>query len=124
MSFERFLSAISRRWPVLPPPTLDGVLRALNPQKIYVENVRALLGVNQRQAESYCETAVRQGVFSRGVEVLCPDGAVAATAPSAAALPSTVHCWQEDADGHHEEEELATSTLRQVTFYRLNVPRA
>jgi hypothetical protein len=93
-------------------------LAALNPQKIYIENVRSLLGVSHDSAVKICETAVRQGVFMRGIEVLCPDGAVAASAESESKLPSKVHCWVER-DGEPEEEEFSTAELRRVVFYTL-----
>ena len=92
---------------------------ALDPNKIYVENVRSLLGVSTDSAAEICEAAVRQGLFRRGVEVLCPDGAVAASAESVERLPATVLCWIET-DGHPEEVELPTAKLSKLTFYSLN----
>lgn len=95
------------------------VLSRLNPEKIYVENVRSILGVSHSSAERICETAVRQGIFERRVEVLCPDGAVAASADKETNLPERVLCWTE-ADGHLQEVELPTAILQKTTFYRLN----
>lgn len=94
-------------------------LASLNPDKFYVENVRSILGVSYAAAVGICETAVRQGLFERRVEVVCPDGAVAASADVEAHLPETVRCWHE-AEGHLEAEELPTNSLEKKTFYRLN----
>lgn len=94
-------------------------LSKLNPSKIYVENVRSVLNISQSSAQRICETAVRQGIFERRVEVLCPDGAVAASADSELTLPVTVNCWTE-ADGDLEEVELSTADLKKRIFYRFN----
>ncbi len=119
MWLTKFLDIISN---LLPNNTLSGIeesLAQLDPDKIYIENVRSVLDVSYQKAKDICESAVRQGFFKRGVEVKCPDGAVAASADSEADLPPTVHCWKE-ADGHYEEVELPTNTLQKVTFYRLD----
>jgi hypothetical protein len=94
-------------------------LAALNPDKIYVENVRNILNVSSSHALRICETAVRQGLFETGIEVLCPDGAVVASAKKEEELPERVPCWKEE-DGHMEEVNIATSSLDKKKFYRLN----
>jgi hypothetical protein len=94
-------------------------LAKLNPDKIYIENVRSLLGTTHATAVRICETAVRQGLFERRIEVKCPDGAVAASADCEAHLPETVRCWHIE-DGHPEPEYLLTKDLEKATFYRLN----
>lgn len=119
MWLTKFLDIISRILPYNPTSGIEDALARLNPDKIYIENVRSVLGVSHRKALSICESAVRQGFFRRGVEVLCPDGAVAASADVEANLPSTVNCWIQE-DGHYEEAEFPTNTLRRVTFYQLN----
>src|SRR6202035_4788654 len=86
-------------------------LSALNPDRIYVENVRSILNVSNSKARAICDTAVRRGLFRRQVLVLCPDGSVGATAPSEEKLPPTVRCWV-DADGNPEPETVATSELK------------
>lgn len=95
------------------------MLSALNTDKFYAENVRHILGVPYAIAVGICETAVRQGIFERRVEVLCPDGAVAASADKEIHLPITVRCWHKDG-GFVEQEEIQTKTLEKVVFYRLN----
>ena len=119
MWLEKFLKTISQLIPINPLSGIGDALARLNPDKIYVENVRSVLKTSHARALKICETAVRQGFFSRGVEVLCPNGRVAASADIEANLPPTVFCWQEE-DGHYEEIELPTSELQKLTFYRLN----
>jgi len=119
MWLTKFLNIIGS---FLPPDPLAGkeeALARLNPEKIYIENVRSVLGVSQREALDICESAVRQGLFKRGVEVLCPDGAAAASADVETNLPATVNCWTQE-DGHYEEVVLPTAQLQKVKYYRLN----
>jgi hypothetical protein len=114
----RFFDTISKIVPGDPLAGRKEAIARLNPDKIYLENVRSALGVSSGRAQQIVETAVRQGLFERFVEVVCPDGAVAATARTESELPQKVRCWTHDGD-NLEEVELATSTLPKVTFYRL-----
>jgi hypothetical protein len=119
MWLERFLDTIRR---VLPGDPLSGrekELAKLNPEKILVENVRSVLDVSQDEARRVCETAVRQGLFTRGVDVLCPNGSAAATKDREEDLPTEVTCIEEQ-DGHPEEVLLPTEGLRKIVFYRFN----
>ena len=93
-------------------------LSKLDPDRIYIENVRNVLNVSIRAAEMFCETAVRQGLFERFVEVSCPDGSVAASSHSEDGLPPMVRCFVK-VDGFEEEVQLPTRDLQKMTFYRL-----
>jgi hypothetical protein len=101
----------------IPQARIDALSR-LNPQRIYIENVRSILGVNATEAIKLCENAYHQGLFGKGIEVRCPDGAVAIAADAENAIPQTVHCWVEE-DGHLEEKEVLTRDLERVSFYVL-----
>ena len=117
---SKLFQAISR---LLPEPSLSEkeaeMLANLNPDKFYAENVRHILGISYASAVRICETAVRQGLFERRVEVMCPDGAVATAADTEAHLPPSVRCWHQDGD-FMEQEELPTETLEKAVFYRLH----
>jgi hypothetical protein len=117
---ERLFQIISK---IAPTPRLSEkeaeLLASLNPDKFYVENVRSILNVSHAAAVQICEAAVRQGLFERRVEVMCPDGAVAASAQTESDLPETVRCWHEE-DGLLESEDLPTKQLEKTTFYRLH----
>jgi len=84
-----------------------------------LENVRALLGVSKKTARIICDTAVRRGTFIQYIGVLCPDKNIGASAESEASLPAVVRCIVER-DGQYEEEELPTSELERITFYKFN----
>src|SRR5271165_5495058 len=118
--FRKFLKVISSIVPEKGVSLAEAdVLSRLNPDKIYVENVRSLLNVSHGSAQRILETGVRQGVFVRRVEVQCPDGSVAASAETEAGLPRMVHCWEEE-DGFPKEVEIPVENLAKTTFYRLN----
>ena len=117
MWLEKFLSTMARYLPS--KPLSRDVLSQLNPDKIYVENVRSLLDVPYSSAVEILEDGLKQGWLRSGVEVRCPDGSVAASADTEDGLPQTVTCIQEE-DGHPEEVELPTNSLSKVRFYRLN----
>lgn len=117
--WKDFLLTISRLLPAASIAGKEALIAELDPDKIYIENVRSILNVSYDSAKQICETAVRQGAFRRAVEVVCPDGAVAAAADTEDKLPRTVHCWV-DESGHTEEVELPTASLKKTVFYRLN----
>jgi hypothetical protein len=119
MPLSRLSSIISKLFPAaeIPQERINALSR-LNPQRIYIENVRSILGVNTAEAIKLCEKAYRQGLFSKGIEVRCPDGVIAAATSTENAIPPTVHCWIEE-DGHLEEQELPTGALEKVSFYAL-----
>jgi hypothetical protein len=122
LSLEKFLSTISRTFPGGPLAGREEALARLDPEKIYLENVRSVLGVSSSQAFRICEAAVRRGVFQRMTEVLCPDGAVAASASMESELPERVHCWI-DEGGQLADVEIPTSELTKTTFYRFKDAR-
>jgi hypothetical protein len=120
--FQKLLDIISGFLSVNPLAGKEELLAQLNPNKIYVENIRSLLGVSSKAAQAICETAVRQGLFSRKIEVMCPDGSVAETADSEDRLSEFVPCRIEE-DGQPDEVPTPTASLRKAVFYQLNEQR-
>jgi hypothetical protein len=45
----------------------------LNPDKIYVENIRQFFNLSTRVAKFFCEAAVSHGAFIKRYEVICPN---------------------------------------------------
>src|SRR5713101_5194201 len=115
---NRILQIISDLIPGNPIEGHEEALARLNPDKIYLENVRSVLGVSTKKALQICDTAVRQGFFRQWIEVRCPDDVVAATAETESQLPEKVRCWQ-DHNGEHEQVEFYTRQLTKVAFYSL-----
>jgi hypothetical protein len=119
MWLTKFLDIISQFFPLDPLSGKEAALARLDPDKIYIENVRSVLDISQPAAVKICETAVRRGFFQRRVEILCPDGSVAISVSNENDLPPTVRCWTHERQGY-EEVMLPTSTLQKIISYRLN----
>jgi hypothetical protein len=117
--FRRFLQTISDLVAPNPLGGKDAALAKLDPQHIYLENVRSIFNVSAEQAQQMCDVAVRRGVFRSAIQVICPDGAVAASAPSEDKLPQSVRCWVEQ-DGEADEVEFPTRKLRKIRVYSLS----
>jgi len=117
MLFERFFKTISN---LIPPSVLLNLdaLEQLDPERMYVENVRSVLRVPFAVAQKICDLGVRQGALRRMVSVECPDGSEAARAEDERQLPESVSCYVEE-QGFLRQMEIPTSKLRHVTFYRL-----
>jgi hypothetical protein len=114
-----FWRATSRVLPTPIGPDVVARLSELDPEHIYLENVRSIMNVSATQARLICDTAVRRGFFRRKLLVLCPDGTVAASAATHEELPSTVRCWTE-IDGDIEPSDVQTSMLRTLEVFSLN----
>ncbi len=80
-------------------------IRKINPKRIYVENIRAILNTNERIAQLICDIAVRLGYFEKHYSVECknPDcGRIIKTAKSYEDLGNIITC--EICEYNHEEE--------------------
>lgn len=113
---KRFLKLIADH--ILVTPRRLEALSQIDPQHIYVENIRTLLGGSSWAAKLICETAVRQGIFAKRVQILCPDGSVAASLNAGQPIPETVRCWTE-VDGEAEAVRERTDRLDKIEFYAL-----
>lgn len=98
---------------------MEEKISELNPNRIDPENIRHLLDVSYPSAVRICETAVRQGVFDRKIEVIGPDGTVTLVTDRAEHVPEMVSVWVNE-DGHDEEVTIPRTKLRTKTFYRLH----
>lgn len=67
----------------------------IDPDRIYVENVRSLFGVPKRVARAVCDIAVEDGGFRRRYAVQCPNpdcGRVIQTFSSKEEIPEEICC--------------------------------
>jgi hypothetical protein len=113
---KRFLKVIADRFVVTPQRL--AALSKIDPRRIYVENIRALLGSTSWMAKLICDTAVRQGIFAKKIQILCPDGTASAPLDDGDSLPIEVRCWRE-VDGEMEEIWERTDHLDKIEFYEL-----
>jgi hypothetical protein len=117
---RQFLKIIGDRF--IATPNRIKALSKINPQRIYVENIRAILGSTSWVAKLICETAVRQGIFVKRVQVLCPDGSVVLTVSSPKEIPQKVKCWKE-VDGELEPSIQESDRLDRIEFYEFTAGR-
>jgi hypothetical protein len=93
-------------------------LASVDPECIHLEHVCIAFGVPRKRARQICEEAVERGVFYRQIQVLCPDGRVAAVASAYQDLPATVRYWH-DPDGDSESKRMHTDGLRKREIFAL-----
>jgi hypothetical protein len=109
------LNAINEHF--IATPRRVKALSQVNPQRIYVENIRSVLGTSTWVAKQICETAVRQGIFVKRIQLLCPGGE-AYTVDNGVPVPKTIRCHKE-VDGETEEYIETTDHLQRLEFYAL-----
>ena len=120
MSLERLLrlivnSSVLRRF----VDRQREAVEAIDPQRIYVENVRAFFGVPHSLARLLLEAAVREGALERRIGVLCPrDMHIVESYSSEEAVPESVFCLACEAGGREGPEHPGRELARQ-TFYKL-----
>ena len=96
------------------------VLEHIDPDRIYVENIRAFYGLPFFMAKFLCELAVREGVFLKRFGVECPnEGRLILTVGSKTELPRAVRC--RNCELLEEERfEFDLQSCQIVEFYKLN----
>jgi len=103
MSFEKYLRTIS----------------LINPQKIYVENIRAMMNVSTKKARLFCEMAVKESVFVRRIGVVCPnDQRIIAEYNDESELPDEITCKVCEI-GEIDPSTFKTAELQKIIFYKL-----
>ena len=97
----------------------EELIDQLDPDRIYIENVRAFFGIPFPVARGWCELAVNQGVFERRIALLCPQcQRVLVEVANEHDIPKLVTCTL--CEGNEcERYEFAGSELPRMTLYRL-----
>ena len=94
-------------------------VEAIDPQRIYVENVRTFFGFPHSVSRLLLETAVREGALERWVGVLCPyHRHIVKSYPSEDAVPESVFCLACEAEGREQPDHQRRELGRQI-FYKL-----
>lgn len=93
-------------------------LAGVDPQCIYIEHVCIAFGVSTQRAKQICDEAIREGILYRQIQILCPDGSVAAVASSYEDLPDSVKCWHHQ-NGSGEFRMIRTDALRKRELFAL-----
>ena len=123
MWLERFLKLIDRsRFGVAIKKRRQLLEYGDTPGRIYVENVRAFLGIPHRAARALCDLAVRQGLFDRCTAIMCPHDErvlLEMCDPEGGAEPVTLSCEVCEAL-EIEPFEFKLRDCRAMPFYRVH----
>jgi hypothetical protein len=103
-----------KRWLESKQAILDG----MDPKRIYVENVRAFLGVNHRTAVWICEKACRDGLLERWISLENPTLGRSLAEFPADTPPPEGEVTDEVAEQLGEDFRFKPEDLRRVNFYR------
>ena len=95
-------------------------IKEINPQKIYVENVRSLFKVPRTVAKLMCEMAVVDKLFIKKIGILCPNcKSIIGVYDKSQEIPSEITCSICELD-EHESFHFHSSELEKIEFYQLN----
>jgi len=96
------------------------IFKELDPQQIYVENIRRYFSIPQKLAKFLCEMAVKQKIFKRKVGVYCPDcGRMIEAVNTDAEIPENVKCDICE-QSEHDKYVFKRSEIQTIEFYQLN----
>jgi len=91
----------------------------IDPQRFYVENVRAVFGLPQPVVRRLLDLAVREGVLERRIGVLCPHEAhMVAWYTSEDMIPKDISCDICEMEGR-EDHRHSGDEMDRLPFYRL-----
>lgn len=93
---------------------------SINPEVIYVENVRSVLNVSTFNAKVICESAVAENLLLKKIGVICPnDGRIIESFDSVEEIPLTITCDICELD-EIEPCTFNTVNLQKIEYYQLN----
>lgn len=95
------------------------IIERTNPDKIYVENVRAFFNVSSRTARFLCEKAVAFGFFEKFLGLQCPiHGNIIFSSKQFIEHRKVIKCTTCE-DLGFENYEYFANDLKSIVFYRL-----
>jgi hypothetical protein len=120
MLFQRFLNLIDDTVVGKFVARKEELIEQLDPDRIYVENVRSFFGIPSAAARFLCGLAVRDGVFVPWLGLMCPNcERIVLSARSEDEIPSKLLCEVCEMNGC-ERYEFDRSELKTIVFYKLN----
>jgi len=120
MSLHKFLNLIEHT-PGIGPfvANREKLVEDTDPDRIYVENIRAFFGIPFRFAEFLCDLAVRQGVFARKIGLICPQcGKMLLSVDSEDDVPEQILCDVCEID-ERDQYIFDSAELTRLPFYQL-----
>lgn len=122
MSLTKFLLAIEKSVIGRFFANKIGLINQLNPQRIYVENVRAIYNIPYFAAKLFCEMAVIEGIFVKKIGVECQNlecERIILSVGNTSDIPSIVSCKNCEIL-ERDKFEFSEKELRKITYYVLN----
>jgi hypothetical protein len=121
MLFEKFLNLIDRT-PIgaIVDKRLD-IIEKTDPDRIYVENIRAYYNLPFAAAKTLCELAVKERIFKKKIGVICPNdecGRIIKSYDSEKQMDEKVTCIQCELR-ECEEHSFIAKDLEKIVFYQL-----
>jgi hypothetical protein len=120
MSLQKFLNLIDKTPFGALVSRQEALLEKTDPDRIYVENVRAFFSIPFSVAQSLCDLAVRERIFIRKLGLACPnEDRILLVVDSQNEAPETVNCAVCEAN-EREPHEFNRDQLKPIVFYMLN----
>jgi hypothetical protein len=123
MSFERFFSLIDTTWIGNYIEKKREIIENTDPQRIYIENIRAFFNMPFSLAKFFCELAVKEKVFNKKIGILCPNENCERIIQSCdidEQINETIVCIQCELM-EKVEYRFKADELERITFYQLQV---
>jgi hypothetical protein len=98
------------------------IIKDVDAEKIYVENVRSIYNIPRLEARLLCEMAVTDNIFIKKIGLICPapscHSRIIAEYNSYADIPEEITCHICEAEDV-EPYTYKTSGLKKIEFYQL-----
>ncbi|TBO36377.1 hypothetical protein [Pedobacter kyonggii] len=97
------------------------LINQLNPQRIYVENVRSIYNIPHFAAKLFCEMAVIEGIFIKKIGVECKNNdceRIIISVENTNQLPDIISCKNCEIL-ERNQFEFSKNELKTITFYAL-----
>ncbi len=98
----------------------EELIDQLDPERIYVENIRSFFGISYSFAQLLCEMAVRERLFLRLYGVLCPVcDIILESVSSEKEIPEHLTCKVCEIN-ERDHYEYNRDECKVISFYKLN----
>jgi hypothetical protein len=97
------------------------LIEQLNPDRIYVENVRHIYNMPYFAAKVFCEMAVIDGIFEKKIGIECPNiecGRIVISVNDRKDLPKSIQCKNCEIL-EKDKYEFSISDVELITYYKL-----
>lgn len=119
MLFEKFLNLIDRTpFGAIADKKLD-IIEKTDPDRIFVENIRAFYNLPHFAAKTLCEIAVKERIFRKKIGLICPnDESIIKSYDIGEKQDETVAC-EKCLLREEEKYYFDTKDLEKIIFYQL-----